>query len=237
MAVVRKLPARVIQVTAHGENVRQYALCPEKRLPRFKPGQFLHLALDPYDPSKGWPESRVFSIARAPTRPEEIRLVISRQGDFTQRILQDVREGDTVWLKLPYGRFVFHETGRPLVLVAGGTGMAPFASLLESCLDTTPQRHIHLHYGVRDELALVFRDLVSECSRVMPNFKHRVYVESDECQDAVQGVPDIGEIYSSTDSMVPDYYLSGPWGMVSAFKAALVELGTDPERVLVDAWE
>ena len=36
---------------------------PNGRAPRFRPGQFLHLALDAYDPSGFWPDSRVFSIA------------------------------------------------------------------------------------------------------------------------------------------------------------------------------
>ena len=40
--------------------------CRRRRCPLFKPGQFLHLAIDPYDGAGFWPESRVFSIASSP---------------------------------------------------------------------------------------------------------------------------------------------------------------------------
>ena len=68
MAVVRRVTAVVEKVDRYPENVCCYELRAEKRLPTFKPGQFLHLTLEPYDPSAEWPESRVFSIASAPAR-------------------------------------------------------------------------------------------------------------------------------------------------------------------------
>ena len=64
--MAQKLNCVVEQVIDHGERVYTLALRPERPVPRFRPGQFLHLALDPYDPSGFWPESRVFSIASPP---------------------------------------------------------------------------------------------------------------------------------------------------------------------------
>ena len=68
MAVSRKLPCVVRSVTDHGEHVYTVELEPAMPVPRFKPGQFLHLALDPYEPGGFWPDSRVFSIASSPER-------------------------------------------------------------------------------------------------------------------------------------------------------------------------
>jgi ferredoxin-NADP reductase len=66
VAVVRKIPCMVRDIADHGERVYTVVLEPSSAVPRFKPGQFLHLALDPYDGSGFWPESRVFSIASSP---------------------------------------------------------------------------------------------------------------------------------------------------------------------------
>jgi len=63
MATPQKLRCRIQKITDHGDHVYTADLSPERPLPRFKPGQFLHLTLDDYDPSGFWPESRVFSIA------------------------------------------------------------------------------------------------------------------------------------------------------------------------------
>ena len=62
MAIVRKIPCAVRDVTDHGERVYTVELEPSLAVPHFKPGQFLHLALDPYQPGGFWPESRVFSV-------------------------------------------------------------------------------------------------------------------------------------------------------------------------------
>jgi len=62
------IQSKVLSVIHHDDTVSTITLKPSRRLPNFKPGQFLHLALDPYDPTVGfWPESRVFSIAATPS--------------------------------------------------------------------------------------------------------------------------------------------------------------------------
>ena len=66
MAVVRKIACAVAKVTDHGERVYTVELETATPVPRFTPGQFLHLALDDYEPGGFWPESRVFSIASSP---------------------------------------------------------------------------------------------------------------------------------------------------------------------------
>lgn len=66
MANPIKLKAVVTKVQSYGEGVYEVALKPVGTVPSYKPGQFLHLTVDEYDPAGGfWPESRVFSIASA----------------------------------------------------------------------------------------------------------------------------------------------------------------------------
>ncbi len=66
MANPVKLKAVVTKVQSYGDGVYELTLTPAGTVPRYKPGQFLHLTVDEYDPAGGfWPESRVFSIASA----------------------------------------------------------------------------------------------------------------------------------------------------------------------------
>jgi len=74
VAVVRKIPCKVERVTDHGERVYTVELVPSALVPRFKPGQFLHLALDTYEPGGFWPESRVFSIATSPRERDRLAI-------------------------------------------------------------------------------------------------------------------------------------------------------------------
>ena len=66
MSTPVKLPAEVENIIHHTDGVKSFIMKPLKPCPNFKPGQFLHLAIDEYDPSFHWPESRVFSIANSP---------------------------------------------------------------------------------------------------------------------------------------------------------------------------
>jgi len=137
MANPIKLKATVSSVQQFGEGVYEISMVPEGFVPRYKPGQFLHLTVDEYDPAGGfWPESRVFSIASA-SGSDDIRIVYSVKGKYTRRMEEGLKPGATVWLKLPYGDFVIEgvlKDGQGAVLVAGGTGVSPFLPFLEGQL-------------------------------------------------------------------------------------------------------
>ena len=90
MAVVQKVRCTVERVVAHGEQVFTVTLRPERSVPRFRPGQFLHLTLDEYDPSGFWPESRVFSIASSPIHRDQVQISYAVKGRYTARMAQEL---------------------------------------------------------------------------------------------------------------------------------------------------
>ena len=129
MAVVRKIPCVVRTVTDHGEHVYTVELQPSMPVPQFRPGQFLHLALDPYEPGGFWPESRVFSIASSPAERDRLAITYAVKGAFTTRMERELAAGGRAWVKLPYGEFVV-DPARDAVLFAGGTGITAFTAFL-----------------------------------------------------------------------------------------------------------
>ena len=80
----------VRDVTDHGERVYTVDLEPSMAVPRFTPGQFLHLALDPYEPDGFWPESRVFSIASSPEERDRLSITYAVKGAFTTRMEREL---------------------------------------------------------------------------------------------------------------------------------------------------
>ena len=135
-------------------------MVPQQYCPNFKPGQFLHLAIDEYDPSFHWPESRVFSIANSPTRRDKLRITFTVKGQFTRRMYEEVNEGDILWLKMPYGSFSFSNVGKKNILIAGGTGITPFVSFLEYVIDNHIDTNIMLYYGIKSPEYLIFDSLL-----------------------------------------------------------------------------
>jgi ferredoxin-NADP reductase len=211
---------------------------------RFRPGQFVHVALDEYDSSRHWPESRVFSVASAPSDPHGMRLTISRQGRFTSRLLEEVGPGRTLWCKGPYGEFEVHanDPDAPVALVAGGTGITPFCAFMEEALlhPETIAARVRLFYGARTAALLLYTGLVERCTAALPRFDAFLFAEEGEPPPGVgRGRLDMRRIAEdSSQDPGTRFYLSGPPAMIATFTRYLREVRClPPENVLVDAWE
>ncbi len=235
MATPVKIKATVEEVVRHTGSVASYRFAPQGRVPKFHPGQFLHLALDEYAPDRQWPESRVFSIASSPAeRAQRLDLTISVKGRFTRKIYDTLDTGAECWLKLPYGSFLFPSAGA-LVLVAGGVGITPFLSLLKQMLDERSTQPARLCYGVRSADYYLFGELIARCEAELPGFSKTIYCE-DGTVPGHRGMLDIEAIRAAAPADAL-FYLSGPPPMISAFKTRLLETGVAADRVRVDDWE
>ena len=129
MSMPRKIRCTVERIIDHGGRVYSLDLAPASPVPPFRPGQFLHLTVDDYDPSGFWPESRVFSIASSSRDPRRIRICYSVKGRYTTRMEQMLKVGGEAWIKLPYGEF-FIDDATDAVLWRAGRASAPLLPLL-----------------------------------------------------------------------------------------------------------
>jgi ferredoxin-NADP reductase len=235
--MAQKLICVVDQVVDHGERVYTVSLRPERPVPRFRAGQFLHLALDPYDPTGFWPESRVFSIASPPAERDLVRITYAVHGRFTTRMETDLVEGKEIWIKMPYGDFII-ETGPEVVLFAGGTGVTAFTAFLEDLAPSSAQP-VTLAYGARSSDLLIYRDVVERCAARVPSLQIAYFVE----QEAVE--PDMTPGRVSVDAVWPrlrrpqdaHYYISGPPPMLRGIGEDLRARHISPEAIHIDAWE
>jgi ferredoxin-NADP reductase len=230
VAVVRKIPCVVRAVTDHGEHVYTVELEPTMAVPRFKPGQFLHLALD--EPQSGgfWPESRVFSIASSPMEPDRLAITYAVKGAFTTRMERELAPGGSAWVKLPYGEFVVDPT-RDAVLFAGGTGITAFTAFLQSLEPERPPR-VLLFYGARKSDLFVYRPLAEACAREVPSLRCSLVCEETDGRLQVDTAwPAVEALHD------PVFYLSGPPEMLAALTAQLGGRGVAPALIRTDAWE
>jgi ferredoxin-NADP reductase len=244
MAVTQKLGCIVERVVSHGERVYTLALRPERQVPRFRAGQFLHLALDPYDPTGFWPDSRVFSIASPPAQRDSVRITYAVHGPFTARMEHDLVEGRRVWIKMPYGDFVI-ESGRDVVLFAGGTGVTAFTAFLED-LPAVTAHSVILAYGARTAPLLIYRDVVERCAQRTPSLDVTYFVEHADADplpadDRIRWTPgrvSVSGIWPRVRAPFDaSYYISGPPPMLKHIGDDLRARRVAPEAIHIDAWE
>jgi ferredoxin-NADP reductase len=230
VAVVRKIPCVVRAITDHGERVYTIELEPSVAVPIFKPGQFLHLAIDPYDGAGFWPESRVFSIASSPRERDRLTITYAVKGAFTTRMERELVPGARAWVKLPYGEFVV-DSASDAVLFAGGTGVTAFTAFLQSLTPDLESR-VLLFYGARTPNLFAYGPLVQACAREVRSLTYRLVCEE------TQGRLEVGAAWSSIAPLRdPVFYLSGPPPMLAALTVQLGSRDVPSERIRTDAWE
>jgi ferredoxin-NADP reductase len=230
VAVVRRIACTVQRVIDHGERVYSVELAPSLPVPRFRPGQFLHLALDAADRDGFWPESRVFSIASSPDERDRLAITYAVKGPFTSRMERELAPGGPAWVKLPYGEF-FVDPTRDAVLFAGGTGVTAFTAFVGS-LTSDHDRRVQLYYGARTGDLFVYGDLALDRAREIPALTSElINQETDGRLSVDRAWPTI----STLDS--PLFYLSGPPVMIRALWSQLRAHGVADHDIRTDEWE
>jgi len=243
MANPVKLQCNISSIINHDDTVSTLTLKPFRRLPNFKPGQFLHLALDPFDPAGGfWPESRVFSIASTP-HDSEITIAYAVKGAFTKRMREELAVGKEVWIRLPYGHFSLAAVpDEEIILVAGGTGITPFISFISNELHSPTGVSLKLLYGVRKSELFLFQDILSQAVSYLNGFKLLAFSEDgrhNNCQFPVgEGSLSLDKVWqAAADPLKATFYLAGPVAMINAFKAGLTDRGVKFDNIRIDEWE
>jgi ferredoxin-NADP reductase len=107
---------------------------------RFKPGQWVNFR---------FPEgmSRAYTIASAPQRPQAVQLCVRVGPGKGGEALKRLEAGAAVTVDGPYGDFLIPEGDhRPVVFLAGDTGIAPIRSIVLHLLAEHDPRHITVLY-------------------------------------------------------------------------------------------
>ncbi|GGP25296.1 FAD-binding oxidoreductase [Silvimonas amylolytica] len=146
------IAASVTLNTMLSPDVRVLGLKPEQRF-SFEPGQHLVVTLQDGP-------SRCYSMARAPNGDGTIELHIRRRtgGAFSDRGISQIGVGQHVGISGPLGDFRFPAGDGPVVMLATGTGIAPFLAMLEQQLPLNTTRPITLYWGGRSSADLYARD-------------------------------------------------------------------------------
>ncbi|GHT33597.1 hypothetical protein AGMMS49574_19620 [Bacteroidia bacterium] len=226
--VVKKYLAEIVSI----QNPTAGVYTIEFRSPqkfKYTPGAFLHLALDEYDPSGNWPESRCFSIQTSP-QEETIKITYAVKGTFTRRMESELATGKEIWLKLPYGDLFTQEHGKEnTVFIAGGTGITPFLSLFTD-LSFAAYRQPWLYIGFRNKALHFYQSELEKAQQLNQSLQTKSIYEDTE------GILDIEKIHTSHPN-AEAFFISGPPAMIKSFKQYLLSKGVAEEKIKTDDWE
>ncbi|WP_020419854.1 2Fe-2S iron-sulfur cluster-binding protein [Amycolatopsis sp. ATCC 39116] len=228
---LRDLTATVLEVADIARDTRRVLLGLAEPL-AFEAGQYVELVV----PGSG--ARRQYSLANTADEDKVLELHVRRVpgGVATDGWLFDgLAAGDRVEATGPLGDFHLpppdEDDGGPMVLIGGGTGLAPLVGIARTALARHPSREVLLYHGVRGAADLYDLGRFAEIAEEHPGFRF-VPVLSDEPDPAYRGG-------FPTDAFVEDVpsgrgwsgWLCGPPAMVEAGVKAFKRRRMSPRRI------
>ncbi|WP_055477319.1 benzoate 1,2-dioxygenase electron transfer component BenC [Gordonia sp. HS-NH1] len=189
----------------------------------FLPGQYVNISIP------GTDVKRSYSFSNGPHEERLTFLVkLNAGGAMSDYLTERAAVGDALTFTGPHGSFFLREADRPVLMLAGGTGLAPILSMLRTLRRDGSNRKVHLIYGVSTDDDLVETAELLDLADALDSFTW------DHCvSDPASTADNKGYVMSL---MTPDHlhggdvamYLCGPPPMVEAVRAHVKDAGIDP---------
>jgi propane monooxygenase reductase subunit len=199
----------------------------------FGPGQFIEIA------APGSEQFRAYSMANSPSADDRVELLtkLLPGGVFSTYLRERAVAGDRLPLRGPFGQFQIAETVAPIVMVAGGSGMAPIYSMLTDLREQGSTREIVFYYGARSARDLYWLDRFAALERELASFRFVPALSEPLPEDGWQGQTGlITEVIARNSNSLrgAEGYLCGPPGMIDAAVAVLKSKGMFTSRIRFD---
>lgn len=214
ISAVRQLSDSTIALSIKGESLSSLA---------FLPGQYVNLSVP------GSQHTRAYSFSSLQRDGEVSFLIRNVPGGLMSSFLTGLaKAGDSISLAGPLGSFYLRDIRRPLLLLAGGTGLAPFTAMLEKIAEQGSEHPLHLIYGVTNDFDLVEMDRLEAFAARIPNFSFSACVANPESQHPLKGYVTQHIEPKHLNEGDVDVYLCGPPPMVEAVSQYICEQGIAP---------
>jgi len=189
----------------------------------FLPGQYVNLQVP------GTDQTRSYSFSSGP-RAEEAGFLLRNTptGALPTYLRERAKEGDRIEFQGPLGSFYLRPLQRPALFLAGGTGLAPFLSMLDKLSQDGADHPIHLIFGVTNDADLVKREELEAYAEKLPSFSFAFCVADEDSSYPNKGYVTRYIEPEHLNGGDVDVYLCGPPPMVDAVRSFLTAQSVAP---------
>lgn len=205
---------------------------------KFKAGQYVQLYSRPYGKVKET-VYRAYSIASPPFEDGHVDLIVRQvpDGICTTYVHTALKEDDPVKVSGPFGEFYLRGNCRELVMIAGGSGLAPIHSIILDVLKRKLDLKMTFFFGAVTKKDLYYLDVLADLAANNPSFRFVPALSKPDPADGWTG--ETGLITEVVDRYVPDAvereaYLCGSPGMINACINVLTKKGFPENKIFYD---
>jgi propane monooxygenase reductase component len=185
---------------------------------------------------------RSFSMANAPGGNQlDFIIKIYPDGAFSSVLDKELKIDDPLDIKGPYGICFRHENrSGQLILVGGGSGMAPLWSILNDVAHTGEQHQLTFFYGARTKRDLFYLDRIEAIGKTLRDFRFIPALSHEPAGTDWEG--ETGFIHEVVARHLrgvdlddeTEAYCCGPPPMIDATVPVLQISGVEPERIHIE---
>jgi ferredoxin-NADP reductase len=226
--------ARLLESREIAPDTRHFVFeLPEVEQFNFVPGQFISFHAD----INGQPFTRAYSIASAPSGNRfELCLNLVQDGHFSP-LLFAMAPGDTVATTGPFGTFFFRDPPQDSVLIATGTGIAPFRAMIPARLTADAAHQYTLLFGARYLPGLLYREEFEALARQFNNFRFWPTLTRPEIWTGRTGRVQAHLAEALGSSRDQHVYLCGLKEMVDSIRMSLKSLGFERKQIIYEKYD
>jgi benzoate/toluate 1,2-dioxygenase reductase subunit len=189
----------------------------------FLPGQYVNVTVP------GTSQTRSYSFSSAPGADQASFVVRNvPDGLMSTWLTGQASPGQPVSFSGPYGSFYLRQVARPVLLLAGGTGIAPFLSMLDVLAAKGFPHPVRLVYAVTNDHDLVGLEQLDRIAAGHPQFEYITCVAAESSTHPRKGYATAHVEPGWMNGGDVDVYLCGPVPMVEAVRTWLDSTGTTP---------
>jgi benzoate/toluate 1,2-dioxygenase reductase subunit len=188
----------------------------------FLPGQYVNVNVP------GTTETRSYSFSSAPGADQAGFVVRNVPNGLMSGYLASVQLGQPMTFTGPFGSFYLRPLQRPVLFLAGGTGIAPFLSMLDVLASKGFTEPVRLVYAVTNDDDLVALDRLDSIAAAHPQFTYVTCVANEASNHPRKGYATAHVAPEWINGGDVDVYLCGPVAMVEAVRGWLDSTGVKP---------
>lgn len=201
--------------------------------PDFIPGQYLTVKLAGFEPIEG----KAYSISSIPNG-KTLSITIKKMGRFSEALLL-YKPFDILTTSAPYGFFYPEKDAKDLAFIAGGIGIAPCRSIIESLSKNNDARRITLLYSNQTENNIVFRDKLEELAEENPLLSVTYFITRERALSSGIIASRITSEYIAkniSNLSETDFFLCGSIQFTRAMWLELQKVGVRQEQIYTEGF-
>ena len=230
------MKALVLNNKIETENAKILKIKPEKLI-KFKPGQFIMVNYTYLNNGGKTTIKRAYSITSSPNNKEYLELAFDKKPNgLVSRYLYNLKPKAILNISNPQGFFIFEDKfSEDLVLICGGTGIAPLMSIIRYITDNKLPNKILLIYSCKTIQNGIYLNELKKIKEHNKKFSYSIILTRENTNNKRVDIKKLKSLIKGTTNK--RFYICGSPKMVLDISKMIQSLGVSKSYIKIEGYD